>query len=54
MGACWSGKIVYETRKAAINALKRSHNGGNGLRPYRCPYCESWHLGHPPAKKGAR
>jgi hypothetical protein len=45
-------KVPYSHAGAAVRALhriKRSHRGGygiDGLQPYRCPRCGSWHLGH--------
>lgn len=54
-GAC-VGKIpfssFYAADKAARNAIKRDsnrqgkHYKGTKLEPYRCKFCDSWHLGH--------
>ena len=44
--ACPSRKIVYTTREMAAAAEKRGGSWGKGLKPYKCPHCSSWHLGH--------
>lgn len=41
-------KIPYERRRGAVRARRRQP-GKKGLRPYRCPTCGYWHLGHLPA-----
>lgn len=33
-----------EAKKAAKTFAM--HRGGEKIRPYRCPHCERWHLGH--------
>lgn len=50
--ACPSGKWTYLLRREAkehARRLKRaaSHDGA-GIRPYRCPDCGLWHVGHLP------
>lgn len=40
-------KRRYSRRKYAkhdANSIRRT--GGPALRPYECPFCASWHLGH--------
>ena len=51
---CASGKLAYVARREAkrhARRLKRTatHDGA-GLRPYRCPRCGLWHVGHLPAE----
>lgn len=44
------GKRGYQTRADAKKAL-RHHRGSGGdrtVRPYECPTCGAWHLGHVP------
>lgn len=43
------GKARYLQRahaKRAASQIRR--NGNNHLRPYRCRFCQCWHLGHLP------
>jgi hypothetical protein len=40
-----SGKTRHANEKAARNHLKQIRNAE--LRPYKCPFCEWWHVGHP-------
>jgi hypothetical protein len=46
---CPSGKFAHPTRKGAkehaSNARRRT---GEHVRPYRCPICDLWHVGHLP------
>lgn len=51
-----AGKIAYETRETAREALKRlsrrprpkSNGGYVGLKPsiYKCSWCPAFHIGH--------
>jgi ssDNA-binding Zn-finger/Zn-ribbon topoisomerase 1 len=44
------GKRGYHSRSDAKKAL-RGHRGAGfsrGVRPYECPTCGYWHLGHVP------
>ena len=52
---CPSGKRTYTTWGQAQRAYlwqkreKRVHHDGlhrGDIRPYRCPHCPFWHLGH--------
>jgi|WetSurSiteA1Bulk_404760.scaffolds.fasta_scaffold16597_2 hypothetical protein len=46
---CPSGKIRYFSRSEAYIAARKFRkptNGAGRLRPYLCPYCKYWHLGH--------
>jgi hypothetical protein len=44
-----TGKVVYETKEAAITAnicyyKKKLHD--YCLHEYKCKFCKKWHLGH--------
>lgn len=42
-------KYAYGRQQGAAEALDRMTEQGHetdGLRPYRCPFCRRWHLGH--------
>ena len=46
-------KRRYDTQEeAAAEAFNtRDRSGGvtnGGIRPYPCPHCHGWHVGHPP------
>ncbi len=47
------GKHLYVTRKEAKARVHRVPKL-RGLRPYKCLFCEFWHLGHSTAKSRAR
>lgn len=44
-------KVGYERRRFAHQAAKRLklNTGTRGVRPYACPACGLWHVGHLPA-----
>ncbi|HEV3167851.1 MAG TPA: hypothetical protein VGZ22_27870 [Isosphaeraceae bacterium] len=46
---CFS-KVVHANRQAALAHVRKvgrkRKSGGKGLRPYRCPHCGNWHVGH--------
>lgn len=44
------GKRGYQTRADAKKALRHHRKRGfsRGVRPYECPACGFWHLGHVP------
>ncbi len=44
-----TGKHRYTTRKGAKARVHRVPKL-KGLRPYKCAYCEFWHLGHSSAR----
>jgi len=49
---CASGKRVRRTfTEAAAAALRLSRQRGYGLRAYRCPDCDGWHLTKRPADR---
>lgn len=46
--SCW-GKRSYASKTRAKHALKvadKVYGKHKGLRPYKCLFCEYWHLGH--------
>lgn len=47
-GDCSTGKWQYATRKQAKAAKSLKGRRDGGLRPYRCPHCSWFHLGHQP------
>jgi predicted RNA-binding Zn-ribbon protein involved in translation (DUF1610 family) len=50
--SCPTGKLAYTKRAEArehARRLKRSRShDGAGVRPYVCPSCGFWHVGHLP------
>ena len=41
-------KRRYVTRREAKEVVKRmKKRGKKGNRPYRCVFCDYWHIGHP-------
>jgi hypothetical protein len=47
--SCPSGKWTYPTRTAAKKHSSRINRmRGDNLRPYVCPHCGFWHVGHKP------
>ncbi len=56
---CCGSKIAYDSQGAAAKAARSTlrRNGFSGrqktdraLRPYLCPHCGKWHIGHKPAR----
>jgi hypothetical protein len=43
--ACVS-KAVFVSRGEAKNRVRQGRQGYAGLKPYRCQWCDGWHLGH--------
>ena len=39
-----TSKAVYVSRQEAKSFVRR--RGYAGLHPYRCRWCDGWHLGH--------
>jgi hypothetical protein len=39
-----TSKAVYVSRREAQGLVRR--RGFAGLKPYRCHWCDGWHLGH--------
>lgn len=37
-------KAVFISRREAQARVRRNHDAGPRLRPYRCPWCGQWHL----------
>ena len=47
--ACPSGKRTHPDRASAKrHAANVRRSNGEHLRPYRCPSCDLWHVGHLP------
>ena len=50
---CWRLKMLFKTRKKAINSIKWNKDeleyGGETLRAYYCRACCGWHISHQPA-----
>lgn len=42
------GKRKYSTKDDAKSAARRSERSLGRMKPYRCPHCDAWHLGHAP------
>ena len=43
--ACES-KAMYVSRGEARSASRKGRSQDGSLSPYRCPFCDRWHLGH--------
>jgi hypothetical protein len=41
-----TSKAVYVSRREAQSLLRHGRHGYAGLKPYRCRWCDGWHLGH--------
>jgi hypothetical protein len=39
-------KAVFASRREARHLASHGRHMGSGLRPYRCRFCDGWHLGH--------
>lgn len=52
-------KTPYSSQAVAANAavaLTWAHPDDpeyEGMQPYECPWCDHWHVGHPPPEKAA-
>lgn len=46
------GKRRYDSEAAARGGIRRMRRHGvtDWLTPYRCPFCNGFHFGHPPAR----
>lgn len=46
-----TSKSYFVSRGEAKAVLRSGRHSFSGLQPYRCRYCDGWHLGHrrPPA-----
>lgn len=45
-----SSKAAYVSRREAL-ATKQRSRFDSGIKPYRCGYCENWHMGHNRSRK---
>jgi hypothetical protein len=43
---CPSGKTPYDTKRAAAAHVRRMPGHRTLMHPYRCDFCDCWHLGH--------
>ena len=43
--ACTS-KVAFVSRREALSRCRHGRMGYSGLKPYRCEWCDGWHLGH--------
>ncbi|HEX6475067.1 MAG TPA: hypothetical protein VF114_08300 [Candidatus Limnocylindria bacterium] len=41
-----TSKAVYVSRREAKSIARHGRRGYAGLHPYRCRWCDGWHLGH--------
>jgi hypothetical protein len=51
--AC-QGKSAHADRSGALIAARRTTKYtqvGDWLRPYLCPHCHKWHVGHPQTRE---
>lgn len=45
------GKRYYRTKAAAKTAAKQAEQNFGRMHPYRCGWCELWHIGHKPPRE---
>lgn len=50
---CCAGKKRYGANAARDIAAARSTSTIR-ISPYRCPFCEGWHVGHTPSMESVR
>jgi hypothetical protein len=41
------GKLTHSSLDFAFAHVDRLRKRGFNVRPYKCNYCGSWHVGHP-------
>ena len=41
-----TSKALFITRAEAKSSSRRNRRDDGSVRPYRCRYCDGWHLGH--------
>lgn len=41
-----TSKVVFDSRREARHIAQHDRNSNGQLHPYRCRYCDRWHLGH--------
>lgn len=52
--AC-DGKVRHQTRQAAHAAVQAlTGKGKDRMSAYRCPWCDTWHVGHRPNPRRGR
>jgi hypothetical protein len=45
-GRACESKAVYLSRGEARQYLRSGRRMDRAVKPYRCPFCSRWHLGH--------
>jgi len=49
------GKARFPTQRDAANVARSAANAGQGkLKPYHCPHCAGYHVGHKPIRRRRR
>lgn len=43
---CPTGKVSFRTKAEARRALQSQHGHHTKMKPFRCGFCERYHLGH--------
>jgi len=43
---CPSGKTVFPSKQAARQAVRGMHGHRTRMEPFRCGFCDKYHLGH--------
>ncbi len=46
-----TGKRPYRRKQVAKRAAKQVEQFYGRMQPYRCPWCELWHIGHRPPRE---
>jgi len=41
-----TSKALFISRSEAKSSARRNRRNDGSLHPYRCRYCDQWHLGH--------
>jgi hypothetical protein len=41
-----TSKAMFISRREAQNVKRHGRHQDGSVRPYRCRYCDWWHLGH--------
>lgn len=47
------GKTRYDKKGAITQAKYYKKRTGDYMRPYHCPYCNHWHVGHSNSRKAS-
>lgn len=49
-GRCARAKMIFLSEGEALRRLNNKREWGAGMRPYYCPQCRAYHVGHPGPK----